>query len=773
MAASENIIRFCGSQQSKIVKLKVKIGARVSKGSTLGFYKVIDANSDDGYSKTTEKIRSEMVGTVKELLVLEGDTIEPSTPLFAVQGCLHPTVMKDMCAECGADLRKAQGQPGERSQCSSASVAMVHSIPELQVSKEEAVSLAKADEERLLKHHKLVLVVDLDQTLIHTTMDAVPATLKNVHHFQLWNSGPQSPWYHTRIRPGCQKFLEEISKYYELHIFTMGARLYAHTIASFLDPHQKYFSHRILSRDECFDRNLKTANLGSIFPCGDSMVCIIDDREDVWSNAPNLIHVKPYCYFSGTGDINTPPLYQKEAKVDDSFKQIASSSTVNKETGKGSPEESIDTTGQTSNTNGSKTSESLLESTETELENGNLDQVKKLEKSNCTSESKDKAEDMENKSKKPVDEKTSPDKGDEDAKEKVHGEDLVVKKVEEKDAKVDNEEGGNYDGDDYLLYLKENLIQVHQKFYEVYDHYKSKSLKEKTCPVPDLKAIVPSIRKSILAGVNIVFSGVFPIDMPPEKSRAWRVAKEFGANISVSLISRFKDKSGPANATTHLVAAKSGTEKVRQARRMKNVKIVSVDWLWCCQERWEHVDERLFLLHSTRKSGRSSNRSRSSTPASAFTDSDQDQELAKKAEAERLSDVPNKPPAGRLTRLNSDYNPLYSFSTEDLKCMDMEVDDIFNESSDESQSDNCSGDNSLGSVTVAPSSSSEDSLDPEEPHGWKRKRPQIESDEEERFKKVEKEDSSSSPGLSDEDRSEDEDKMAAAIDDLLTYSKVL
>ena len=41
------------------------------------------------------------------------------------------------------------------------------------------------------------------------------------------------------------------------------------------------------------------------------------------------------------------------------------------------------------------------------------------------------------------------------------------------------------------------------------------------------------------------------------------------------------------------------------------------------------------------------------------------------------------------------------------------------------------------------------------------------------LKRVEKEDSSSSPGLSDEDRSEDEDKMAAAIDDLLTYSKVL
>lgn len=37
------------------------------------------------------------------------------------------------------------------------------------------------------------------------------------------------------------------------------------------------------------------------------MVCIIDDREDVWNFASNLIHVKPYQFFKGVGDINAPP----------------------------------------------------------------------------------------------------------------------------------------------------------------------------------------------------------------------------------------------------------------------------------------------------------------------------------------------------------------------------------------------------------------------------------------------------------------------------------
>lgn len=37
------------------------------------------------------------------------------------------------------------------------------------------------------------------------------------------------------------------------------------------------------------------------------MVCIIDDREDVWEHASNLIHVKPYRFFQHTGDIHAPP----------------------------------------------------------------------------------------------------------------------------------------------------------------------------------------------------------------------------------------------------------------------------------------------------------------------------------------------------------------------------------------------------------------------------------------------------------------------------------
>jgi len=38
--------------------------------------------------------------------------------------------------------------------------------------------LGKADEKRLLGDKKLVLLVDLDQTLIHTTNDNIPNNIK-------------------------------------------------------------------------------------------------------------------------------------------------------------------------------------------------------------------------------------------------------------------------------------------------------------------------------------------------------------------------------------------------------------------------------------------------------------------------------------------------------------------------------------------------------------------------------------------------------------------
>lgn len=55
-----------------------------------------------------------------------------------------------------------------------------------------------------------------------------PSVPQGILHFQL---GRGEPMLHTRLRPHCREFLEKVARLYELHVFTFGSRLYAHTIA--------------------------------------------------------------------------------------------------------------------------------------------------------------------------------------------------------------------------------------------------------------------------------------------------------------------------------------------------------------------------------------------------------------------------------------------------------------------------------------------------------------------------------------------------------------
>ncbi|XP_062385084.1 RNA polymerase II subunit A C-terminal domain phosphatase isoform X2 [Sardina pilchardus] len=309
-----------GACPLRLLEWKVKPGSFVNVDSVLALCAPIrpveecESETREQTNRLPEKkVKSDRAGVVKELCCQLGQVISPGGVIARIEECSHPIVMKGLCAECGKDLAQLQNKNGrQQAPLSTANVSMVHSVPELMVSSEQAELLGREDQQRLHRNRKLVLMVDLDQTLIHTTeQHCRRLSNKGIFHFQL---GRGEPMLHTRLRPHCKDFLEKIAKLYELHVFTFGSRLYAHTIAGFLDPEKKLFSHRILSRDECIDPFSKTGNLRNLFPSGDSMVCIIDDREDVWKFAPNLVTVKKYVYFQGTGDINAPPGSREAAR---------------------------------------------------------------------------------------------------------------------------------------------------------------------------------------------------------------------------------------------------------------------------------------------------------------------------------------------------------------------------------------------------------------------------------------------------------------------------
>ncbi|XP_030557265.1 RNA polymerase II subunit A C-terminal domain phosphatase [Drosophila novamexicana] len=636
----------------RINKWRVREGQNVSAAQILFLYQQL---GDDGKpikegDATFLKYKSNQAGVVRKRLRKEGEIVIKGDALLELSECIHTTVIKDMCADCGADLRQ-----NDNGQTSEASVPMVHTMPDLKVTQKLAQKLGHDDTRRLLADRKLVLLVDLDQTVIHTTNDTVPDNIKGIYHFQLY--GPQSPWYHTRLRPGTAEFLEHMSQLYELHICTFGARNYAHMIAQLLDPDGKFFSHRILSRDECFNATSKTDNLKALFPNGDSMVCIIDDREDVWNMASNLIQVKPYHFFQHTGDINAPPGLSKHELDGEGvdFKEIdkiaekksdgdkPASSVAKSEDAEEKSDNTVSSTSKDEEGNEESVDIFELDSETKDAEANTIETketyVNSVEKLNGKAAADEHLNVDENSSGLPEEEAHSSGKHGSDSDDIVviddvpaesskgsnNAEKLVPKKEDDEsiasstsgddkrlaegddDAAKTNDDVATTsqshcpnvkisndglkqieieDPDDYLLYLEVILRNIHKRFYAIYDE---------TTEIPDLKIIVPKIRCEVLRGQNLVFSGLVPTQMKLEQSRAYFIAKSLGAEVQSNIN---KD-------ITHLVAVNAGTYKVNAAKKESKIKVVNANWLWACAERWEHVDERLFPLdRKVRNKGR-------------------------------------------------------------------------------------------------------------------------------------------------------------------------
>ncbi|XP_068787708.1 RNA polymerase II subunit A C-terminal domain phosphatase isoform X1 [Struthio camelus] len=732
-------IRAPGPRPLRLLEWKVSVGAAVQIGSLLALCSPVPpaprpagpaaaapptagpagsgASTRPQRAGPERKLKAERPGVVRELCARPGQVIAPGGVLVRLEGCSHPVVMKGLCAECGQDLTQLRSKNGKQNvPLSTATVSMVHSVPELKVSSEQAEQLGREDQQRLHRNRKLVLMVDLDQTLIHTTeQHCQQMSNKGIFHFQL---GRGEPMLHTRLRPHCKEFLEKIAKLYELHVFTFGSRLYAHTIAGFLDPEKKLFSHRILSRDECIDPFSKTGNLRDLFPCGDSMVCIIDDREDVWKFAPNLITVKKYVYFQGIGDINAPPgsrEIQMKKKVNHSAKLEALDSTV---TSAKDAEEiknvtcieeqsnGLKATKDTCTTNGntsvsSETSDwdlnssdkvsvkdSLSDSTDCKTDSAIVNSLTSAKESQISSEQDDRTvlekqqiqdkatndldfelssdsesdggvdarksstsvSDSENeekrswkKSKQPLQDENLQQGSCADVNEKkddqvnhsgntkslpsgnIHDKtvDLEVQEESEQESLCDlgngcadkkeaetesqnseqsgitmgesldqsmeeEEEEDDTDDDDHLIYLEEILVRVHTDYYAKYDKYLKKEIEE----IPDIRKIVPELKSKVLADVTIIFSGLYPTNFPIEKTREHYHATALGAKIVKNLVLSADDP----DKATHLIAARTGTEKVRQAQDCKDLHVVNPDWLWSCLERWDKVEEQLFPL---------------------------------------------------------------------------------------------------------------------------------------------------------------------------------
>ncbi|KAL5357735.1 hypothetical protein BJX96DRAFT_23750 [Aspergillus floccosus] len=546
--------------------------------------------------KFPTKFESTVDGEVVQWKIAKGDIIDEPVDVVEIdEPCAHEVQFGGLCAECGKDMTEATYNT-ETTDSMRAPIQMVHDNTALTVSEKEATRVEEDAKRRLLSNRKLSLVVDLDQTIIHATVDPTVGewmedkenpnheALSDVRAFQLVDDGPgmRGCWYYVKLRPGLETFLQNVAELFELHIYTMGTRAYAQHIASIIDPDRKLFGDRILSRDE--SGSLTAKNLHRLFPVDTKMVVIIDDRGDVWRWSPNLIKVSPYDFFVGIGDINSSFLPKKQelgavSTADKTASKAAKGQPpehhVNGSTGKGPEQAEVSTLEQLVTMGGGDNPRLLQEQSDAQEETI----MHQVEDRPLLQKQKEL-----------------------DAEDEAEGEDSA--------ASVDESQDHNKhrhhlleDNDRELFVLEERLEQVHRQFFEEYDKKRTRALggrvaalrgektpsKEKDVDlklVPDVKDIMPYIKRKILGGVVLVFSGVLPLGTDTQNADISLWAKSFGAVISQKINMK----------TTHLVAGRNRTAKVREATRYPNIKIVTTQWLLDSLTQWKHLSEDPYLL---------------------------------------------------------------------------------------------------------------------------------------------------------------------------------
>ncbi|CAA7268063.1 unnamed protein product [Cyclocybe aegerita] len=605
----------------KVTSLDAQPKSELKRGTRLLSYSFVylpptpDAQPETRFGTWDSAIE----GTLSAWNIKPGDVIsqkkaKDKAVVVVIEPCKHGIQLGGLCVLCGKDMTNVDYTGF--SDASRASIQMTHSAFGPTVSFEEAQRIERETADHLLKSRKLSLIVDLDQTIVHATVDPTvgewiaegeawearqtskaPPTpketgetpddaddecnpnweaLKDVKSFRL---GPESfgppalrnahrgkgkqkmvenegCMYYIKPRPGWKDFLRETAKKYEMHVYTMGTRAYAEEV------------------DE--SGSLTQKSLQRLFPCDTSMVVIIDDRADVWEWSPNLIKVIPYDFFVGIGDINSSflpkieplttavPISTPDVKATDGPNGSSSSSVA---VGDVPPPTPVDTSPS-------------IPLTPAEVEKAELETTVMQTKNNAALDAQ-----LEQR---PLAKKQEELQEHEAQTQQQASSTVPVKEPSPKPEKLPKK--ALLKNDDYELgRIGKLLNEVHSRFFAVYDARSPENARRKTGPSSrayDVTRIIPRLRSEVFEGVHILFSSVIPLDTKPETTEIWRMAHMFGARCSTEL----------TNDITHVVAAKRGTVKVDMARKRGGIKIVWLAWFTDSIALWQRQDEKPYLL---------------------------------------------------------------------------------------------------------------------------------------------------------------------------------
>jgi phosphatidate phosphatase APP1 len=116
--------------------------------------------------------------------------------------CTHETQFGGLCVDCGEDMTKVDYLTKERD-VNRATVNLTHDNTALLVSHNEAVRAEEDTKKRLLNSKKLTLIVDLDQTVIHTTQRTPTTRLSRTCRASSWPTTTCRTWPQTGTMSRC------------------------------------------------------------------------------------------------------------------------------------------------------------------------------------------------------------------------------------------------------------------------------------------------------------------------------------------------------------------------------------------------------------------------------------------------------------------------------------------------------------------------------------------------------------------------------------------
>lgn len=100
---------------------------------------------------------------------------------------------------------------------------------------------------------KPVLVLDLDETLIHSYYGAIQADLPKISFVNKENKKIEMS---VAVRPYLNQFLKEVSQNFTLVLFTSSEQCYAERCLDIIDPQKTFFKHRFY-KESCVILNNK------------------------------------------------------------------------------------------------------------------------------------------------------------------------------------------------------------------------------------------------------------------------------------------------------------------------------------------------------------------------------------------------------------------------------------------------------------------------------------------------------------------------------------